>query len=139
VNVDLPWAELVRVASRVRDNAYAPYSGYRVGAAILAASGNIVAGCNVENASFGLTVCAERNALGQLVASGERAMSAIVVVTQGPEPAPPCGACRQALAELAVDVPIGLVIAGEETPRTITSLGELFPKPFRADLGRAPK
>jgi cytidine deaminase len=135
----LPWTELLRAASRVRENAYAPYSGYRVGAAILTANGSIVVGCNVENASFGLTVCAERNAIGQMVASGERAMSAIVIVTEGPEPGTPCGACRQALAELASDLAVGLAVAGEDAPRTITSLAELFPRPFLADLGRASK
>jgi cytidine deaminase len=135
----VPWRDLVRAASRVQKNAYAPYSGYRVGAAILTTNGSIVTGCNVENASFGLTVCAERNALGQLVASGERTMSAIVVVTQGPEPAAPCGACRQALSELASDLLVGLAIAGEDAPRTITSLAELLPNPFRADLGHTPK
>jgi cytidine deaminase len=133
---EIDWKSLIGAASRVRLAAHAPYSGYKVGAAIVGASGRVFEGCNVENASFGLTVCAERNAVAQLVASGERSIVAVAVVTAGPEPGAPCGLCRQALAEFADDVPIALAVAGDETPRTITSLADLLPHPFRGDLLR---
>jgi cytidine deaminase len=131
---DLPWKALLEAATRARANAYAPYSGYEVGAAVLGADGRIFAGCNFENASYGLALCAERTAVAQLVAAGGRKLAALVVVTTGPEPGPPCGLCRQTLSELADDLPIGLAVAGDEVPRIFKSLRELFPEPFRADL-----
>jgi cytidine deaminase len=133
---DSDWKELVAAASRARRAAYAPYSGYQVGAAILGGSGRVFEGCNVENASFGLTLCAERSAIAQLVASGERNLVAVAVVTAGPEPGAPCGLCRQALAEFVDDVPIALAVAGDEAPRKMTSLADLLPQPFRGDLLR---
>jgi cytidine deaminase len=129
-----PWKKLVEEANRARDNAHAPYSNYRVGAALVTTDGRIFAGCNVENASYGVTLCAERNAVSQMVAAGAREIAALVVVTQGPEPGSPCGVCRQTLAEFADDLPIGLTIAGEEMPRTFETLRDIFPKPFRGDL-----
>jgi cytidine deaminase len=128
---DVPWKALFLAASRARANAYAPYSGYEVGAAILAPDGRIFAGCNVENASYGLALCAERSAVAQLVAAGVRDIAALAVVTRGPDPGTPCGLCRQTLSELAEDLPIGLAIAGDESPRVIKTLRELFPEPFR--------
>lgn len=125
---------LVARARAVRQNAYAPYSGYRVGAALITATGRVHAGCNVENASYGLTLCAERSAIAQMIAAGEREISAIAIVTEGPEPGTPCGLCRQTMAELALDLPIALATASAEEPVQITSLAELFPKPFRGDL-----
>jgi cytidine deaminase len=130
---DLPWKALVEAATAARANAYAPYSGYDVGAALLGSDGRIFAGCNVENASYGLALCAERSAVAQLIASGGRGLTALVVVTRGPEPGAPCGLCRQTLSELADDLPIGLAIAGDETPRVFKSLRQLFPEPFRGD------
>jgi cytidine deaminase len=133
---DVPWEALTLAASRAREKAYAPYSGYQVGAAVLAPDGNIFAGCNVENASYGLALCAERSAVAQLVAAGARVPLALVVVTQGPEPGAPCGLCRQTLSEFADDLPIGLAVVGDETPRVFKHLRELFPEPFRGDLVR---
>jgi cytidine deaminase len=133
---DIDWKALVAAASRARRAAYAPYSGYQVGAAVLGGNGRIFEGCNVENASFGLTICAERNAIAQLVASGERNVVAVAIVTAGPEPGTPCGICRQMIAEFAADVPVGLAVAGDEAPRTMTSLADLLPHPFRGDLLR---
>lgn len=129
------WRALVEAAQRVRDRAYAPYSGYRVGAAVLAPDGTIYAGCNVENASYGLALCAERSAVAQLVAAGCDRIAAIAVVTAGPEPGRPCGLCRQTLSEFADDdLPIGLAIAGEATLRAVDRLGDIFAHPFRGDL-----
>ncbi len=90
---------LVEAAKDGFENAYAPYSNFHVGAAALTASGKIVKGCNVENASYGLTVCAERNCLAQGVISGEQAFSALVIYTNQEKLTPPCGACRQVIAE----------------------------------------
>lgn len=128
----LDWDALVDVARATREHAYAPYSSYQVGAAILASSGRTYAGCNVENASFGGTICAERGAIMQMVASGDRTPAALVVVTRGTTPASPCGICRQVLVEFAPDLPILLVgVDGAEEVREFTSLGELLPRAFR--------
>ncbi len=130
----IPWKELTDAASRARIAAYAPYSSYLVGAALLSSDGRIFAGCNVENASYGLALCAERSAVAQLVASGQRSIIALVVVTAGPEAGSPCGLCRQTLSEFATDLPIGLAVAGDQAPRVIKNLRDLFPDPFRGDL-----
>lgn len=130
----IDWKQLVSRARAVRDNAYAPYSGYHVGAALLSASGRIYEGCNFENASYGLTLCAERSAIAQMIAAGEREILAIAIVTEGPEAGTPCGLCRQTMAELARDLPIGLAVRDSDEPVRITSLAELFPQPFRGDL-----
>jgi cytidine deaminase len=120
---------LVQEAKAVRLRAHAPYSQYLVGAAIRTKRGNVYVGCNVENASYGATICAERGAIMQMVAAGERDPVACAVVTAGDEPASPCGICRQVLAEFADDMPIALVGIGkhgEETGRVV-GLAELLP------------
>jgi cytidine deaminase len=125
---------LLAGARAVRRRAHAPYSRYHVGAAVLDERGRIHVGCNVENASYGLTVCAERNAVGAAVAAGARHLSAVAVVTAaappGEAPAPPCGACRQVLAELAPDDAI-VLLAGPRGPATELTLGALLPRAFR--------
>lgn len=131
----IDWNALVAEAQAARANAYAPYSKYQVGAAVLTASGRIYRGCNVENASYGLTLCAERSALAQMVAAGEREPVAIAIVTEGLEPGPPCGLCRQMMAEFASDsLPIALATPQSTAPLRTISLGKLFPEPFRKDL-----
>jgi cytidine deaminase len=129
----IDWAELSRAALSVQRRAHAPYSRYPVGAALLVASGRVFAGCNVENASFGLTICAERSAIVQMVAAGERKPVALFVVTKGPVLGTPCGACRQTLAEFALDLPIYLAVEGDALPPRLTSLSALLPEAFRAD------
>jgi cytidine deaminase len=133
----LDWDALAQAALVVRARAHAPYSRYAVGSALLVRSGRVFAGCNVENASYGLTVCAERTAVVQMVAAGERDPVALAVATRGPVAASPCGLCRQTLAEFAEDLPILLVIApaaGEVAPPPrFTSLRALLPDAFRGD------
>lgn len=129
----IDWAELEQAALAVQKRAHAPYSRYYVGAALKVASGRVFAGCNVENASYGLSICAERSAIVQMVAAGERDPVAIVVVTRGPIIGTPCGACRQTLAEFARDLPIRLMVEGGAAPARTTSLEALLPEAFRED------
>jgi cytidine deaminase len=123
---------LIVAAVAVREKAYAPYSRYAVGAAIEASSGAVYVGCNVENSSYGATICAERGAIAQMVAAGDRSPVACAVVTGGASPASPCGICRQVLYELADDMPIALVAVGpRKRTRRDTSLAALLPMGFR--------
>lgn len=124
-------AELLMAAAAALPRAHCPYSRYQVGAALLAKDGAVITGCNVENASYGLTLCAERVAVGTAVAAGHRDFKAIAVVSSG-EPTPfPCGACRQVLAEFCPpDLPVHVATAGRlEAPETCT-LQDLLPKAF---------
>lgn len=122
------WARLLKAAIRVRGRAYAPYSRFAVGAALLAQDGRIFAGCNVENASLGLTICAERAAVCAAVAAGRRRFRALALVGGTRRPAAPCGACRQVLAEFAPDLAIRMTsVDGIEAT---TRLGLLLPAPF---------
>ena len=130
----IDWNSLVSAAREARERAYAPYSSYSVGAALLSSSGRIYTGCNVENASYGLSICAERAAIAAMVADGERSVRAIAIVTDGPTPGPPCGMCRQVLAEFADDVPIHLASAQPGALARTTSLAKLLPDPFRPQL-----
>jgi cytidine deaminase len=128
-SADAPaWAPLVEAAERARANAHAPYSRYRVGAALAFADGAIVAGCNVENASYGATICAERGAVLAAVAGGRRTFVACVVITPGPRPGVPCGICRQVLSEFARELPILLV--AESGARVLVRLTDIFPETF---------
>lgn len=136
---DVDWALLFATAREAAGRAHAPYSTYTVGAALLCADGTIVPGCNVENATYGLTVCAERTAVVSMVASGHRDPVALAVVTPGPPVGTPCGMCRQTLAEFTADMPIRVaplrVPAGEEAEAAlVTTLAELLPNAFRPDV-----
>ena len=120
------WRELLDAAQQARARAYAPYSSFPVGAAVRTAGGHIYAGCNVENASSGLTVCAERVAIWKAVSEGERELVALAVVT---EPgSPPCGACRQVMSEFAEDMPV--LVADTSGQAWLTTLGHLLPDAF---------
>jgi cytidine deaminase len=121
---------LLAAATDVRGRAYAPYSNFAVGAALLAADGRVFVGCNVENASYGLTTCAERNAVAAAVADGATLFEALVIVSDASPPAAPCGACRQVLTEFG-DFPILLVNPDGQSQST--SVLKLQPRPFRGD------
>jgi cytidine deaminase len=121
---------LVAAARAARARAHAPYSRFRVGAAVRAA-GAVHAGCNVENASYGLTVCAERNAIGAAVLAGARRVEAVAVASGTSPATPPCGACLQVLAEFCgPDTPV--LLAGPRGAPVRVSLGELLPRGFSA-------
>jgi cytidine deaminase len=127
------WQELARVAiaraRMARMQAHAPYSNYQVGAALIADDGCLHDGCNVENASYGLTICAERTAVVSAVAHGHRRFQLLAVATA--DAAPPCGACLQVLAEFCDDLPIVLVNATDDDAGTWIQLSRLLPLRFR--------
>ena len=124
--------ELIAAAWKVREMAYAPYSNFHVGAALLAGDGKIFPGCNVENISYGLTNCAERVAMGAAIAAGARSFEKVVVVADTAQPISPCGACRQVLAEFGVKT----VILANRTERVEFSLEELLPRASTGILDR---
>ena len=121
-------SDLIRAARKARRHAHAPYSNFRVGAALRATSGRIFGGCNVENATYGLTVCAERVAIFKAISEGERGFDAIAVVTDTDSLTSPCGACRQLIWEFCGDVPV--ILANLKGKAEVIRMRELFPKPF---------
>ncbi len=122
---------MLDLALRAQAHARAPYSGFHVGAAVLTGSGALHGGCNVESASYGATICAERSAVVGAVSAGESVLRAVVVVTPTPEPSSPCGICRQLLAEFGAEV---LVFAASSVSDAVfaTTLGDLLPLGFYA-------
>ena len=121
---------LLEAALRARENAAARFSGFRVGAAIEDIQGRIHTGCNIENASYGLTMCAERVALFKAISEGAREFTRVIVVADTTDLTPPCGACRQMLWEFCRDVEVILANLQGKTERF--SMSELYPRPFDA-------
>jgi cytidine deaminase len=119
---------LLESARTVRQRAHAPYSGFKVGAALEAADGSVAVGCNVENATYGLTICAERSAIFRAIADGHRAFTRVVIVADTDEPTPPCGACRQLLWEFCGDIEV--ILANLERTTARHRMSELLPAPF---------
>ena len=124
--------ELIKTASTVRSFAYAPYSKFGVGAALLTKSGRVFAGCNIENLSLGLTICAERSAVAAAISAGEKDLVAIAVVTNSKKPTLPCGACRQVLAEFNPEMAIIAATTNGEVEEC--ELAALLPKPAQGIL-----
>lgn len=123
---------LVAAAREAESRAIAPYSNFTVGAALLTADGTVVTGCNIENATYGLTMCAERVALFKALSDGHRRFTAIAVsASAAATPTPPCGSCRQLMWEYCGDIPVIMANADAVTKRT--TLGALFPEPFGPD------
>ena len=127
--------ELIGLAREVKERAHAPYSGFRVGAVLLARDGRVFTGVNVENASIGLSVCAERNAVARAVADGVKDFTKLAIVTDATtEPTMPCGVCRQVLWEFTHDLPI--IVESIPGERVNTTIAELFPRPFTSYKGQ---
>ena len=117
------WNRLIEVAWQSREHAYAPYSGFRVGAAVETQSGRVYGGCNIENVSFGLTNCAERTAMFQAIANGEQDLVRMVICADTPEPIAPCGACRQVMVELGPQMEVLLInLSGKQIHTTVVDL-----------------
>ncbi|MGC8874213.1 MAG: cytidine deaminase [Chloroflexia bacterium] len=121
-------ATLVEAARKARTHAYAPYSRFAVGAAVRTASGKVYCGCNVENASYGLSLCAERAAIAAAIAAGEREIVALAVVADTGRPVPPCGMCRQVMVEFNPRMQVILCSTSGETE--VTTAEQLLPGPF---------
>jgi cytidine deaminase len=124
--------ELITAATKVREHAHAPFSKFRVGAAVEDESGRIFSGCNIENATYGLTLCAERVAIFKAVSEGSRRFKRVAVVADTDELTPPCGACRQILWEFCGDVPV--VLANLRGKTETLQLGTLLPRAFDASF-----
>ena len=124
----LTYKKLISKARAARRQAYAPYSRFHVGAALLSSSGVVYTGCNVENSSYSLTMCAERTVIFKAISEGERAFKAIAIVANDKDFTPPCGACRQVLWELAGDIDI--IMVNSKAAITIVKLKDLLPYAF---------
>jgi cytidine deaminase len=121
-------SELIKSAADVRERAYAPFSNFKVGAAVRTKSGKIYTGCNIESASYGLTVCAERVAIWKAVSEGEREFESIAVVADTEELTPPCGVCRQIIWEFCGDIPVEFANLKGKTETVM--MKELLPRAF---------
>ena len=125
-------SELVDAARAAREHAVADFSGFKVGAALETTDGRIITGCNVENASYGLTICAERVAIFKALSEGHRAFARMVVVADTDAPTPPCGACRQIIWEFCGDIPV--VLANLNAVTATLQMKDLLPLPFDKSL-----
>jgi cytidine deaminase len=125
----IDWDNLIRAAMKAQENAYARFSEFRVGAALIDYSGNIFTGCNIENSSYGLTICAERTAIFKAVSEGVREFKAIVVFSESSPPARPCGACRQVLFEFSPIIEI--LCVNQAGARDKFMLSDLLPEGFK--------
>lgn len=124
----MDYNELLEKAKQASENAYAPYSKFKVGACVLTENNKIYTGCNFENSSFGLTICAERNAIGSAIADGERKLTAVAIYSPNEKHCYPCGACRQVMTEFASET-LDIITEGDEGIE-ITKFSEIFPKGF---------
>jgi cytidine deaminase len=122
------WRALVQAAKAASEHAYCPYSHFAVGAAVMWGDGEIASGCNVENASFGLTICAERNAIFRAVAEGATSIAALAIYTPTTTPVTPCGACRQVMAEFGAETRVRAICDGQSMAEY--GIQELLPKAF---------
>ena len=120
--------ELIEAARAVRENSYAPFSNFRVGAALETDDGEVIAGCNVESASYGLTVCAERVAIWKAISQGKRKIKHIAVVADTEELTPPCGVCRQIIWEFGGDIPV--ILANLKGKTEVVQMKDLLPRAF---------
>jgi cytidine deaminase len=123
--------DLIDAAEAVRQKAYAPYSGFRVGAAIRASSGAVHGGCNVENVAYPEGTCAEAGAIAAMIAAGDARIAEVAVIADAPAPVPPCGGCRQKLAEFA-DPEVVVTMATVDGQRLVSTVGDLLPGRFDA-------
>lgn len=133
---DLEIKNMIRMANEAKDRAYAPYSNFRVGACLKGVSGAFYLGCNIENAAYSPSNCAERTALFKAVYEGERKFDALAITCDSENAAMPCGVCRQALAEFC-DMDMPVIVANKDNEYTVIALGELLPYAFTPkDLGK---
>jgi cytidine deaminase len=124
----MDYGKLASLARKARRHSLSPHSHFRVGAALSTRDGKIYTGCNVENSSYGLTICAERTALFTAISEGERKFSAIAIASDNPEPIPPCGACRQVILELAGDIDV--IMVGSKKGTRVCKMSDLLPLAF---------
>ena len=122
------YEELIEKAKDASKNAYAPYSNFRVGACVLTDNGNIYTGCNFENASYGLSICAERNAIGSAIANGENKIKVVAIYSPNMDNCTPCGACRQVINEFKTEETVVITIAGDKL--IVKTIEELLPGGF---------
>ena len=125
----MKYEDMIDLAKDVSIHAYAPYSNFKVGACVLAESGKTYTGCNFENSSFGMTICAERNAIGSAIAQGERKIKAVAIYSPNIKNCTPCGACRQVMTEFKSDDGIDIIVE-TETGIKVYKLSELLPETF---------
>ncbi|MBP1657049.1 MAG: cytidine deaminase [Bacteroidetes bacterium] len=124
----MQYRTLVSRARAAKRHSHSPYSRFRVGAAVLAASGKVYTGCNIENSSYGLTVCAERTALFKAVSEGEKSFVAVAIASDETSSTPPCGACRQVIMDLAGDIDV--ILSTSNGSFTVMKASDLLPHPF---------